>query len=131
MIDKKMQAKGNNPQGEAEYLTLKEMALLASMPYAKVKRDIETGELPAYHIGRKYFIKRADAQAYLEVKKSLQAIEGYTIKEIMEIIPLSYAFIMGLIREGKLEAVKVGRQYIVPTESFEAYVEANKAKVQE
>ncbi|MGI5891238.1 MAG: helix-turn-helix domain-containing protein [Bacillota bacterium] len=109
-----------------EYLTLKETAKLSGTAYATVKRNIESGKLPAYHIGRKYFIKKEDAEAYLKDKEKHNNIDGYTIKEIMEIIPLSYAFIIELIRLKKLEAVKVGRQYIIPKSSFEEFIKNNK-----
>lgn len=114
--------------GEPEYLTLKETAILTAVPYAKVKRDVEGKVLQAYHIGRKYFIKREDAQKYKELKDSQRNIKGYTIKEIMEIIPLSYAFLMGQVRSGDLYAVKIGRQYIIPEKSFKNYIEKNKAE---
>ncbi|MEG1500678.1 MAG: helix-turn-helix domain-containing protein [Clostridiales bacterium] len=112
---------------EGDYLTLKETAALADTPYAKVKRDIDKGILPAYHIGRKYFIKKDDLQPYKSLKEKLRQMEGYTIRQLMDIIPLSYAFIMGLIRDKKLEAVKVGRQYIILKESFDQYIADNKA----
>ncbi|MGI6361252.1 MAG: helix-turn-helix domain-containing protein [Bacillota bacterium] len=109
-----------------DYLTLKEMAELSQTAYATVKRNIDNGKLPAYHIGRKYFIKKKDAQVYLENQEKTHNIDGYTVKELMQIIPLSYAFIIELIRSKKLEAVKVGRQYIVPKTSFEDFLENNK-----
>lgn len=111
-----------------EYLTLKETALMTAVPYAKVKRDVEGNVLPAYHIGRKYFVRREDAQKYKEFKEEQRNIKGYTIREIMAIIPLSYAFLMGQVRSGELHAIKIGRQYIIPEESFTKYIEDNKAE---
>lgn len=114
------------PEGIGKYLTLKEISQLADTPYATVKRDIDASVLPAYKVGRKYFIREADAQKYSERRHSLQAIDGYTIRQIMEVIPLSYAFIIELIREGKLAAVKVGRQYIVPKRVFQDFLQKMK-----
>ncbi len=131
MTENKPEQKNKKEESKVEYLTLKETAFLAATPYAKVKRDIESGFLQAYHIGRKYFIKKEAAQDYAEKKSALLAVKGFTIREVMEIIPLSYAFIMGLIRNNKLEAIKVGRQYIIPHKSFYRYLEENKAKAQE
>lgn len=111
---------------KTEYLTLKQMAELSNSAYATVKRNIDRGNLPAYHIGRKYFIKTEDAQKYLEIQEQQQNIDGYTIKDLMDIIPLSYAFIIELIRTKKLEAVKVGRQYIISKENFIEFVKSNK-----
>ena len=51
MSDRKIEENTN------DYLTLKAVSELAAIPYARVKRDIEHAVLPAYHIGRKYFIK--------------------------------------------------------------------------
>lgn len=109
-----------------EYFTLKETAKLSRTAYATVKRNIESGKLPAYHIGRKYFIKKEDVEAYLRDKEEHRNIDGYTIKEIMDIIPLSYAFIIELIHSKKLEAIKVGRQYIIPKEKFDQFIKNNK-----
>ena len=53
-------------------------------------------------------------------------MEGYTIQEIISRIPLSYAFVMDLIKSGKLSAVKVGRQYIVPKGEFEQFMAKKK-----
>lgn len=111
------------PEGMGKYLTLKEISQLAGTPYATVKRDIEASVLPAYKVGRKYFIREADAIEYSERRRSLQAIDGYTIRQIMEALPLSYAFIIELIRKGKLPAVKVGRQYIVPKQEFQNFLQ--------
>lgn len=106
-----------------KYLTLKEISRLAGTPYATVKRDIESAILPAYKVGRKYFIRQEDAAAYSEKRRGLQAIEGYTIREIMQVIPLSYAFIIELIRDKKLPAVKVGRQYIISKQDFQQFLQ--------
>lgn len=114
------------PEAFGRYLTLKETSRLACTPYATVKRDIESAVLPAYKVGRKYFIRQEDAERYSEGRRGLLAIEGYTIRQIMEIMPLSYAFVIELIREKKLPAVKVGRQYIVPKEDLAKFLEEMK-----
>ena len=50
-------------------------------------------------------------------------VAGYTIAQLMEKIPLSYAFLMELIKSKKLPAVKVGRQYIISEETFQQFME--------
>lgn len=109
-------------ESPGKYLTLKEISRLALTPYATIKRDIEAAILPAYKVGRKYFIRQEDAEVYCAKRQRLLAIDGYTIREIMDIIPLSYAFIIELIREGRLPAVKVGRQYKIPKEQFKQFL---------
>ncbi len=113
-------------QSEKEYFTLKEVAEHAGTSYGIVKRDIDKGKLPAYRVGRKYFIAKQEMDKYLAQTREKQDIEGYSVKEIMEQIPLSYAFIMELIKENKLKAVKSGRQYIIPKESFAEFMKKNK-----
>ena len=113
-------------ESNEKYLTLKEISCLAATPYATIKRDIEAGVLPAYKVGRKYFIAQDDAESYCQKQQTLRSIDGYTIREIMQIIPLSYAFTIELIRKGKLPAVKVGRQYIIPKTDFEHFLQKMK-----
>lgn len=110
----------------SKYLTLKELSELADTPYATIKRDIDCGTLPAYKVGRKYFIAADEGAQYVAKKQELHQIEGYSIRQIMEILPLSYAFIIDLIKSGRLPAVKVGRRYIVPTADFENFIQQMK-----
>ncbi len=109
-----------------EYLSLKEVAAMSGVSYGTVKRDIDHGVLSAYHIGRKYFVEREDAALYGKVHQGSLRAEGYTIRQIMEKIPLSYAFLVDLVKTKKLPAVKVGRQYIIPYEAFDAFMAENK-----
>lgn len=111
---------------EKKYLTLKETAALTNTAYATIKRDIDNGTLPAYKVGRKYFISSADAEDYAITRRRLAAIKGHTIKEIMEILPLSYAFIIEEIKTGRLKACKCGRHFIIPEEELARYLEAAK-----
>lgn len=111
---------------EKEYYTLKEVAQKSNTGYGIVKRDIDRGKLSAYRVGRKYFIAKEEMERYLVKAQEKWDIEGYTIKEIMERIPLSYAFLMDLIKKEKLPAVKVGRQYIVPKNDFEKFMAEKK-----
>ncbi len=109
---------------EKKYLTLKETAMLTETAYATIKRDIENGNLTAYKVGRKYFIAAQDAENYAIARRKLASIKGHTIKEIMEILPLSYAFIIDEIKQGRLKAVKCGRRFIIPDAELERYLEA-------
>ena len=112
---------------ENRYLTLKETAEMTHTAYATVKRDIDNGNIPAYKVGRKYFIAAADAENYAACRRKLAAVKGYTIKELMNILPLSYAFIIDEIKKGNLPACKCGRRFIIPVEELEKYLE--KAKI--
>jgi len=109
------------------YLSLKNVAEQAATPYAAVKRDIEGGRLAACKIGRKYFVSSDDAVAYCRNKKENQVADGYTVKEILEMIPVSYAFVIGLIRQGHLPAYKSGRRYMIKKEDFRHFLDNNKA----
>lgn len=111
---------------EKKYLTLKEMAALANTAYATIKRDIDNGTLPAYKVGRKYFISSGDAEDYAIARRRLASIKGHTIKELMTILPLSYAFIIEEIKAGRLKACKCGRRFIIPEEELARYLEAAK-----
>lgn len=106
-----------------KYLTLKETATLSNTAYATIKRDIDNGLLAAYKVGRKYFIAAADAEEYAIARRALAAISGYTIKELMEILPLSYAFIIEEIKNKNLHAIKCGRRFIIPEAELERYLE--------
>lgn len=111
-----------NKKVEKEYFTLKEVAEAIGASYGTVKRDIDNGNLPAYRIGRKYFVGKQDVTDYRSDMHRRHSVNGYTIQEIMEKIPLSYAFIVALIKSKKLEAVKVGRQYVIPFEIFDSFM---------
>ncbi|MGI5873946.1 MAG: helix-turn-helix domain-containing protein [Bacillota bacterium] len=108
---------------EKEFFTLKDVADRCGTSYGIVKRDIDKGVLPAYRVGRKYFIAREEMEGYVSDALAKWGMEGYTIREILDRIPLSYAFVMDLIKTGKLRAVKVGRQYVIPKGEFERFME--------
>ncbi|MCL2817943.1 MAG: excisionase family DNA-binding protein [Clostridiales bacterium] len=112
-----------------DYLTLKEMAQNIGCSYGMIKRDIDLGALPAYRIGRKYFVSTAEAEAYVKNIRKKEGVVGYTIKDLMEMLPLSYAFLVDLIKSKKLYAVKVGRQYVVPKEVFDGFMKDNKIEI--
>ncbi len=112
---------------ENRYLTLKETAEMTHTAYATVKRDVDNGKLTAYKLGRKYFIAADAAADYAARRRKMAALDGYTVKELMEILPLSYAFIIGEIREGRLPAAKCGRRFLIRKEDLADYLE--KAKI--
>ncbi|MBQ2763451.1 MAG: excisionase family DNA-binding protein [Firmicutes bacterium] len=111
---------------EKEFYTLKDVAERCGTSYGIVKRDIDKGVLPAYRVGRKYFIAKDEMERYVTDAVNKWGMEGYTIQEIMSRIPLSYAFVMELIKSGKLHAVKVGRQYVIPKGEFEEFMAQKK-----
>lgn len=107
-----------------EYLTLKQAAQVSDTSYATLRRDIDNGILPAYKVGRKYFVTAADAAAYGEQRRAVAEIDGYTIRQIMEILPLSYAYVIDLIKTHRLAAVKRGRSYIVAKEELQRFIDS-------
>lgn len=109
-----------------EYLTLKQAAEETGASYATLRRDIEHGVLPAYKVGRKFFVTKDAVMAYGEHRRMVQAIDGYTIRQIMDILPLSYAYIIDLIKTGRLPAVKRGRSYIVAKTDLQAFIAESK-----
>jgi len=108
---------------DGQYITLKETSVLTGAAYATLRREIDNGRLTAYKVGRKYFIPRQQAENYARQRRENAAIDGYTIRQLMNILPLSYAYIIDLIRSGKLQAVKQGRYYLIPKASLEAFLE--------
>lgn len=110
---------------EKEFYTLKDVAEKCGTSYGIVKRDIDRGVLPAYRVGRKYFIAKEEMDTYVADTVEKWGLDGYTIREIMSMIPLSYAFVMELIKSEKLPAVKVGRQYVIPRQEFHKFMESN------
>lgn len=109
-------------QQAGEYLTLQQTAQLAGAAYATIRRDIDNNRLPAYKVGRKYFVGREAAEAYAKEKRRQAAADGYTIKEVMEILPLSYAYVIELIKTGRLEAIKCGRRYIISKDDLARFL---------
>ena len=114
---------------EHAYYSLKKVAELSGISYGTVKRDIDHGRLCAYRIGRKYFVAKDEANYYRDHIRKYQQVKGYTVQQLMQKIPLSYAFLMDLIKTNKLAAVKIGRQYIIPYETFNQFMENNKIKI--
>ncbi|MBR5429406.1 MAG: helix-turn-helix domain-containing protein [Firmicutes bacterium] len=107
------------------YLTLKQAAASCGVTYAALRREIEKGRLPACRVGRKYFVAAADAAGWRESRQT-PAGKCYTVRQVMEILPLSYAFVIELIRSGRLPAVKQGRRYLISEEALESFLAAAK-----
>ncbi len=113
-------------KSEKEFYTVKEIAANSGLSYGTIKRSIDHGDLPAYRIGRKYFIDKSAGDRFCKENYTSGQVEGYTIKEIMEKIPLSYAFLMELVKTKQLPTTKRGRQYIVSYEDYEAFIQKSK-----
>lgn len=103
------------------YLTLKQAAEACGVTYAALRREIEKGALPACRVGRKYFVSAADAEEWRAARRPPQG-KCYTVRQVMEILPLSYAFLIELIRKGQLPAVKQGRQYLISESELERFI---------
>ena len=108
------------------YLTLKQAAEECGVTYAALRREIEKGALPACRVGRKYFVSAAAAEQWRSSRRTLSG-KCYTVRQVMEILPLSYAFVIELIRRGELAAVKQGRQYLIAESELERFIAASAA----
>ena len=96
---------------------------MSGYSYGTVKRAIEQGNLAAYRIGRKFFIEAKEAEAYANLHQKQRPVEGYTIRELMNKLSLSYAFVSELIKSGELKSRKIGRQYIVSDADFQTFLQ--------
>ena len=105
------------------YLTLKQASQQCGVTYAALRREIEKGRLPACRVGRKYFVAAAAAEKWRESRRQPEG-KCYTVRQVMEILPLSYAFLIELIRKGSLAAVKQGRQYLISESELERFIAA-------
>ncbi len=113
-----------NPLGSgSEYLSVSGVAKLAGCSYGTVRRAIECGDLAAYRIGRKFFIERQAASEFSRRTLRRRSVDGYTIRDLMERLDLSYAFISRLIKSGELPGVRVGRRYVVTKEDFQKFMQ--------
>lgn len=103
------------------YLTLKQAAEECGVTYAALRREIEKGVVPACRVGRKYFVSAASVAALREARRTPEET-CYTVRQVMEILPLSYAFVIELIRRGELKAVKRGRRYLIGQSELERFI---------
>ena len=111
---------------QKEYLSPAEVAKLAGVSYGTVKRALELGELAAYRIGRRFFVEKSTAEGFALRKGSDAVAAGYTIKQLMSKLSLSYAYISELVKSGELKSHKVGRQYIITEQDFQEFMQTKK-----
>lgn len=53
-------------------------------------------------------------------------IEVYTMKETAELLKVSYVYLTQIVKEGRLQAVRVGKRKVITREAIEKFLEANK-----
>ena len=106
-----------------EFFSVREVAAMSGYSYGTVKRAIEQGNLAAYRIGRKFFIEAKEAEADANLHQKQKPVEGYTIRELMNKLSLSYAFVSELIKSGELKSRKISRQYIVSEADFQTFLQ--------
>lgn len=53
-------------------------------------------------------------------------IEVYTMKETAELLKVSYVYLTQIVKEGRLQAVKVGKRKVITRAAIEKFLEANK-----
>lgn len=122
-IDKKEQV---GAQTARDYLSPAEVAAAAGVSYGTVKRAIDLGALAAYRIGRRFFIERGQAEEFCRQRAAGGNAEGYTIRQLMAKLSLSYAYISELVKSGELKGRRVGRKYIVSEADFQAFMAAKR-----
>ncbi len=113
----------NNNKDNKEFLSVREVASMSGYSYGTVKRAIEQGKLAAYRIGRKFFIEAQTAEEYCKNFNKQKNTGGYTIRELMQKLSLSYAFVSALLKSGELKSSRQGRQYIVSEEDFQNFLQ--------
>ena len=62
--------------GDAEYLSLEEVADLLGVTYQLIYRLVRSGELPAVRLGKLYRVSRADLDNYLTQSKNSSSHGG-------------------------------------------------------
>lgn len=58
----------------------------------------------------------------MEIKKRF-----YTTSEVAEILGATYLTIYRMIRDGKIKAIKLGRDYRISYDELDKYIQRNKA----
>ena len=109
---------------EDAYLTLKQAAQNSGISYAVLRREVESGRLPAFRVGRKYFLAHSDLDAFCAQRGA--SAGGYSVRQLTERLPLSYAFLMELIHKGELPAIRCGGRYLVTEQALRSFLERNK-----
>ena len=118
-IDKKNQC-GNDTL--RDYLSPAEVAKAAGVSYGTVKRAMDFGEISAYRIGRRFFIERGQAEEFCQRRAAGGGEDGYTIRQLMAKLSLSYAYISELVKSGELKSSRVGRKYVISEADFQAFM---------
>ena len=73
-------------KSEKEFYTVKEIAANSGLSYGTIKRSIDHGDLPAYRIGRKYFIDKSAGDRFCKENYTSGQVEGYTLS-LIHILP--------------------------------------------
>ena len=123
MANNNISKKEMKQEAGKEFLSVREVAAMSGYSYGTIKRAIEQGKLSAYRIGRKFFIDAAAAEAYCQNFHKQKSAGGYTIRELMSKLSLSYAFVSELIKSGELKSCKMGRQSIVSEADFQDFMQ--------
>ena len=81
--------------------TLKDVANRWGFSYGIVKRDIDKGILPAYRVGRKYFIAKDEMSEYVAKAAEKWGNRRLPIQDIMGAHPIELRFRNGFNQNGK------------------------------
>ena len=107
-----------------KFYTLAQVAKLLKVHRTYVSGLIVKGDIKAYKIGRSYRISESGLFEFLggEVK------EVYTVPELAKILQLHRNSIVKLIKNKKLQAIKIGKLYRVTDRALEKFLDSSGVK---
>lgn len=53
-------------------------------------------------------------------------IKVYTMKEVADMLRVSYIYLTQMVKDGKLQAVKIGRRKLITKQALDEFLENNK-----
>ncbi|MBA7548184.1 hypothetical protein ES705_40631 [subsurface metagenome] len=60
-----------------------------------------------------------------EIVVTILSKKLYTVKELTQILPLSYFSILEYLKKGRIKGIKIGRKYFVTEENLERFIGGN------
>ncbi len=104
---------------EIKVYTIKEISNLLKIHRTYVSRLIKEGKLNAAKIGRSYRVLEEDLEKFLgeKIKKPL-----LKASEVGKILKIHRLYVMRLIKDKKIKAIKIGKFYRVSEKALEDFV---------
>jgi len=60
-----------------------------------------------------------------EIVVTILSKKLYTVKELTQVLPLSYFSILEYLKKGRIKGIKIGRKYFVTEENLEKFIGGN------